>query len=75
MIESRVDIIDDRSGRVIGSCHGPTLAGTCSQRGPHAVVACAGRRISLLAGGPGNWMLWVPAGSRECPLATARDDS
>jgi len=69
MKESRVDIFDNQSRRLIGVCHGPTLAGTCTKRPPTTVVACAGGRISELAAGPAKWLLYVPSGSRHCPLA------
>jgi hypothetical protein len=64
-----VDIHDETTQHQVGHCDGPTPAGTCPNAGPDRVVACAGCRIAPHNAGPEYWLLWVPPGSRHCPLA------
>ena len=69
MTDERVDILDERTGEVVGECHGPTTDGTCPYSTPSGVVGCEGRRIAPTEAGSEYWMLWVPPNSRHCPLA------
>jgi hypothetical protein len=69
MNEDRVDILDDVTHEVVDECYGPTATGCCPRTRPDGVVCCAGRRIAPTGAGPEYWMMWVPPGSRHCPLA------
>jgi hypothetical protein len=69
MTEDRVDILDETTREIVGHCYGPTAVGDCPGADADAVVACAGCRIAPTGGGAGYWLLWVPPGSRQCPLA------
>jgi hypothetical protein len=63
-----VDILDNTTLAVVGHCYGPTSAGHCDNPKPDGVVGCAGCRIASPDAGPEHWLLWVPDGSRHCPL-------
>jgi hypothetical protein len=69
MDDDRIDILDTVTSEPIDHCYGPTTGGSCRRMGPEGVVACAGRRIAPTGAGPEYWYLWVPPGSRHCPLA------
>lgn len=65
----RVNILDPGTGAAVGRCDGPDETGVCSLVAADGVVACAGCRIAPTSAGPEHWLLWVPRGSRHCPLA------
>ena len=68
-MEDDVDILDATTLEVVDHCYGPTAGTICPRSGPDGVVACAGRRIAPTDAGPEYSLLWVPPGSRQCPLA------
>jgi hypothetical protein len=63
--DDHVDIVDADTYRVVGHCKGP-VAGACSIA--TRIVRCASRRIAPAEAAPEYSMLWVPPGTRHCPL-------
>lgn len=74
MTEYRVDIFDHVTRGLIGSCHGPTMAGTCPWTGPGGTLRCAGCRIAPVGSGPESWQQWVPMAASRCPLSRPTSD-
>jgi hypothetical protein len=66
MTDYSVDILHTDTLEVVGRCGGPR-GGACSIA--TGVVGCAGCRISPADASPEYAFLWVPPGSRHCPLA------
>jgi hypothetical protein len=66
MTDHRVDILDTDTNELLGGCSGPA-GGACSIAS--GVVGCAGCRIAPADASPEYALLWVPPGSRHCPLA------
>jgi hypothetical protein len=69
MADDRVAILDGTSREVIGYCDGPTPTGRSPNPGSGGVVPCAGCRIAPPSASSVYWLMSVPPGSRQCPLA------
>jgi hypothetical protein len=69
MADDRVALLNNDSGEVVGYCTGPTATGSCPSAGLGGVVGCAGYRIAPPNASSVYWLMWVPVGSRQCPLS------
>jgi hypothetical protein len=68
MADDRVALLNDESLEVVGYCNGPTATDSCSNAGSGRVVGCAGYRIAAPNASSIYWLMFVPPGSRQCPL-------
>ena len=65
---THVDILDEATLEIVDECYGPADGLNCPRSGPGGVVACAGRRVDP-DDSPEHCRLWIPPGTRHCPLA------
>jgi hypothetical protein len=68
MATGLVEILDESTMEVVDYCYGPE-GGICSRLGADGVVGCSGHRIEPEDASPEYSRLWVPPGTRQCPLA------
>jgi hypothetical protein len=66
---SGVDILDESTMDVVDHCDGPEAGTICPRAGADRVVACAGHRIDPFGASPEYARMWIPPGTRQCPLA------
>jgi hypothetical protein len=68
MKRSEIQILDPRTGDLVGTCQGPTASNSCPLVDENGVVPCAGFLIAPADGDHQYWPLLIPRGYLHCDV-------